>query len=68
MRGAARISWGLPRKDGAMRTNLSPGVYRVPLPPVADDVRLVRTDIAGFVGYAERGPVAPPFSKNARTA
>jgi uncharacterized protein len=49
-------------KDGAMRNYLPPGVYRAPQPPSTDDVRLVRTDIAGFVGYAERGPVAPPDS------
>lgn len=41
---------------------LSPGVYQAPPTPKDDDIRLVRTDIAGFVGYAERGPVAPADS------
>jgi hypothetical protein len=44
-----------------MRTYLAPGVYLAPPPPKAD-IRLVRTDIAGFVGYAERGPIAPASS------
>ncbi|HEX3151508.1 MAG TPA: phage tail sheath C-terminal domain-containing protein [Gemmataceae bacterium] len=41
------------------RNYLSPGVYRAPQTSTDADPRLVRTDIAGFVGYAERGPVAP---------
>jgi hypothetical protein len=45
-----------------MRNYLAPGVYLTPPVLTDDDVRLVRTDIAGFVGYAERGPVAPPDS------
>jgi phage tail sheath protein FI len=45
-----------------MRNYLAPGVYLTPPVSTDDDVRLVRTDIAGFVGYAERGPIAPPDS------
>lgn len=45
-----------------MRTYQAPGVYLAPQPPPEADVRLVRTDIAGFVGYAERGPIAPADS------
>lgn len=41
-----------------MRNYLTPGVYQALQTPTDDDVRLVRTDIAGFVGYAERGPMA----------
>jgi Bacteriophage tail sheath protein len=40
-----------------IRNFLTPGIYRARTQP-AQEVRLVRTDIAGFVGYAERGPVA----------
>ena len=42
-----------------MNAYLSPGVYRLPPPSNQRAVALVRTDVAGFVGYAERGPVAP---------
>jgi len=45
-----------------MRTYLAPGVYLAPQPPPEADIRLIRTDIAGFVGYAERGPIAPANS------
>ena len=47
-----------------MRTYLAPGVYRAPPAPIEAGVSLVRTDIAGFVGYAERGPIAPTESPN----
>lgn len=43
-----------------MLTYQTPGVYRRPQPVATADVRFVRTDIAGFAGYAERGPF-PPF-------
>lgn len=36
----------------------TPGVYRRPRPAQDTDIRLVRTDIAGFVGFAERGPLS----------
>jgi uncharacterized protein len=36
---------------------LTPGVYRQLQPAENDDIRLVRTDVAGFVGFAERGPL-----------
>ncbi|HKE47462.1 MAG TPA: phage tail sheath C-terminal domain-containing protein [Rhodanobacteraceae bacterium] len=39
---------------------LTPGIYLRPKPEARRDVRLVRTDIAGFVGYAERGPLVEP--------
>jgi hypothetical protein len=40
----------------------TPGVYRVtPAPPPAL-LTLVRTDIAGFVGFAERGPLPEDFA------
>jgi uncharacterized protein len=38
----------------------TPGVYLQPQPAQRADLRLVRTDIAGFVGFAERGPLPPP--------
>jgi hypothetical protein len=38
----------------------TPGVYRRPRLTESRDVRLVRTDIAGFAGLAERGPLPPP--------
>jgi hypothetical protein len=47
-----------PTNDPARRVYLTPGVYRQPQPLPAAGVRLVRTDVAGFVGYAERGPLA----------
>jgi phage tail sheath protein FI len=47
-----------------MRNYLPPGVSRAPETAVEDDIRLVRTDIAGFVGYAERGPLAPADSSS----
>jgi uncharacterized protein len=37
-------------------TYTTPGIYQAPAPPPVD-LRLVRTDIAGFFGFAERGPV-----------
>jgi hypothetical protein len=43
--------------DPARRVYLTPGVYRQPQPAPAPGVALVRTDVAGFVGYAERGPL-----------
>jgi uncharacterized protein len=39
---------------------LTPGVYRQPQPAENSDIRLVRTDVAGFVGFAERGPLPRP--------
>jgi hypothetical protein len=38
-----------------MAQYLTPGVYLRPKPRDERDVRLVRTDVAGFVGFAERG-------------
>ncbi len=43
-----------------MSAYLTPGVYRRPQPQEAADLRRVRTDVAGFVGFAERGPLPPP--------
>jgi hypothetical protein len=48
-----------PTTDPARRVYLTPGVYRQPQPQPAAGVRLVRTDVAGFVGYTERGPLPP---------
>jgi uncharacterized protein len=39
---------------------LTPGVYRQPQPVEKAGLRLVRTDVAGFVGFAERGPLPQP--------
>jgi hypothetical protein len=39
----------------------APGIYRIPPAPPAPQLTLVRTDIAGFVGYAERGPLPEDF-------
>src|SRR6516162_1330894 len=38
----------------------TPGVYLQPQPAQRADLRLVRTDIAGFVGFTQRGPLPPP--------
>jgi hypothetical protein len=38
---------------------VTPGIYQATASP-APDVRLVRTDIAGFFGFAERGPLPDP--------
>ena len=43
-----------------MPVYLTPGVYLQPEPAQSDDIRLVRTDVAGFVGFTERGPLPPP--------
>jgi uncharacterized protein len=43
-----------------MPVYLTPGVYRQPHPVEKSGVRLVRTDVAGFVGFAERGPLPRP--------
>ena len=43
-----------------MPVYLTPGVYLQPQPAESDDIRLVRTDIAGFMGLTERGPLPPP--------
>jgi uncharacterized protein len=40
-----------------MATYLTPGVYRTPRAEPLPAFVLVRTDIAGFVGFAERGPL-----------
>src|SRR5215471_9797284 len=38
----------------------SPGVYRLSQRIERRDIQLVRTDVAGFVGFAERGPLPAP--------
>ena len=43
-----------------MSVYLTPGTYLRPKPAERKDVRLVRTDVAGFVGFAERGPLPLP--------
>jgi uncharacterized protein len=43
-----------------MSVYLTPGVYRRPQPVETARVQLVRTDVAGFVGFAERGPLPRP--------
>jgi hypothetical protein len=42
----------------------TPGVYRVPALEPPPDLRAVRTDIAGFAGFTERGPVAQAVKLN----
>jgi hypothetical protein len=42
--------------DFVIPTYATPGIYQAAAPPPAD-LRLVRTDIAGFFGFTERGPV-----------
>jgi hypothetical protein len=44
-----------------MSTYLTPGVYRTPQVAPQASLQLVRTDIAGFVGLAERGPLPEDF-------
>ena len=43
-----------------MPVYLTPGVYRRPQPAKNGRIQLVRTDVAGFVGFAERGPLPRP--------
>jgi phage tail sheath protein FI len=43
-----------------MAVYATPGVYLQPQPAQPADIRLVRTDVAGFVGFTERGPLPPP--------
>lgn len=43
-----------------MKTYRTPGVYFEPAEPPRRTVQEVRTDIAGFVGVAERGPLHTP--------
>jgi uncharacterized protein len=42
-----------------MPSYTTPGVYRSPTVEPRAGVGLVRTDVAAFAGYAERGPIAP---------
>ncbi|WP_353064451.1 phage tail sheath subtilisin-like domain-containing protein [Tunturibacter psychrotolerans] len=42
-------------------TYLTPGVYRTPQVAPQPVLQLVRTDIAGFVGFAQRGPLPEDF-------
>jgi len=43
-----------------MAAYLTPGVYRRPRAAEQREIRLVRTDVAGFAGFAERGPLPEP--------
>lgn len=43
-----------------MATYLAPGVYRRLGSPPRRDIGAVRMDVAGFVGFAERGPLPEP--------
>ncbi len=45
----------------AISTYLTPGVYRTPQVAPQPALQLVRTDIAGFVGLAQRGPLPEDF-------
>jgi Bacteriophage tail sheath protein len=45
------------KRDGRRRRYEAPGIYRHLKVTNEKDVRLVRTDIAGFVGFTERGPI-----------
>jgi hypothetical protein len=45
----------------SMPAYLAPGVYLRPQRTDLPDVRIVRTDVAGFVGFAERGPLPLPL-------
>jgi hypothetical protein len=41
----------------------TPGIYRQSQPAELGDIRAVRTDVAGFVGFAERGPLPSPAAQ-----
>ncbi|WP_350282052.1 phage tail sheath C-terminal domain-containing protein [Nitrosomonas sp.] len=43
-----------------MDTLTTPGIYLEPLQPIRVTGELLRSDIAGFIGYATRGPVGLP--------
>lgn len=49
-----------------MAENRAPGLYLESLPPVDQSVSPLRTDIAGFVGLAARGPVGQPVAVTSR--
>lgn len=40
-----------------MQAYLTPGIYQRTRPATEQGVRAIRTDVVGFVGYAERGPL-----------
>jgi phage tail sheath protein FI len=42
---------------------LTPGIYQTTPAPTPPPLTLVRTDIAGFVGFAERGPLPEDFAR-----
>src|SRR5262245_37357475 len=52
----ARVGELMLGRGKAIPVYSTPGIYRATAPP-APDIRLVRTDIAGFAGFAERGPL-----------
>ncbi len=54
-------------RDRRRRRYEAPGIYRQLKVTDEKDVRLVRTDIAGFVGFTERGPIVDSkgFSRDA---
>jgi hypothetical protein len=45
-------------REGKITNYIAPGVYRTVPAPSRPPLALVRTDIAAFIGFAERGPVA----------
>jgi phage tail sheath protein FI len=45
-----------------MPAYLAPGVYLRPKRTDLPDVRVVRTDVAGFIGFTERGPLPLPLA------
>jgi phage tail sheath protein FI len=49
-----------------MPAYLTPGVYLRPRRTEQVDVRLVRTDVAAFIGYTERGPLEWPDAVDPR--
>jgi uncharacterized protein len=51
-----------------MAVYLTPGVYRTPQAVAQDRFVLVRTDIAGFIGFAERGPLPEDDPEHPLTA
>ena len=50
--------------EQAISVYVTPGVYRVPAAEPPPDLRAVRTDIAGFAGFTERGPVTQAVKVN----
>src|SRR3954468_10326895 len=58
--GSRSSRWARPAEETRVPGQLAPGVYFEPGDTAPDPVAALRTDVAGFVGVAERGPLDTP--------